>query len=195
MRRLTESSTIRTAERPKRCAKGSSPLRPRRCRMPAPVGPFLYLVCPGASQLAPGVAQGEACILWPGVSGGPLGPPFADGGESVGDDDGEFAGDDEGPGLVPPLARLWLPLDPPASLIPLAALLNRLVVAPLRASTATTMLPTSRSKRTAYSGADTPVSSLPICRNIPVPEPPITRSARVIVPGFGGGHARLRLSR
>ena len=98
-------------------------------------------------------------------------------------DDGEFVGDDEGAVLAAlVLAELWLPLDPAASLMPLAVLLNTPVVVEVRAFIPTTMLPTSRSKRTAYSGPATPVSSLTMRRNIRAPEAAYYQIDRLFVP-------------
>jgi hypothetical protein len=62
-------------------------------------------------------------------------------------------------------------LVPLASLMPLAVLLNTVVVAVLRALTARTTLVTSKSKRIAYSGAETAASSLAIRRNMLAPQP------------------------
>ena len=107
-------------------------------------------------HFAAGVEQAD--FVWPGaLSELPCPALF--------EDCGEFVGEDVGPALPAELE----PLDAAASLIPLAALLKTSVVAALRAPTATTRLPTSKSKRTAYSGADTPASSLPKCRNMLVP--------------------------
>jgi hypothetical protein len=94
-----------------------------------------------------------------------------EGGVLVSDGSDEVVDVDEDAVLVPLLlAELELLLDPPTSLMLLAALLNTSVVAPLRAPIPATRLPTSKSKRMAYSGADTPASSLPMYRNILVPE-------------------------
>lgn len=98
-------------------------------------------------------------------------------------DDGEFVGDDEGAVLaVLVFAELRLPLDWAASLMPLAVLLNTPVVVEVRAFIPTTMLPTSRSKRTAYSGPATPVSSLTMRRNILAPEAAYQQIDRLFVP-------------
>jgi hypothetical protein len=100
----------------------------------------------------------------------------------VADDDGALVADDDDAVLIPLLlAALRLP---PASLIPLAVLLKTSVVALLSAPTAPTTLITSKSKSIAYSGADTPASSLAIYWNTLAPEPSITRAGRVVVPGL-----------
>ena len=154
----------------------------------------LYLFCPGAKVFA--LVTPGGFFSWPGAESElPFPPLFADGGGFCPHDGGELlAGDDEfvpdDAVLVPDddpvllalaLAELRLPF-PPASLIPFAALLKTSVVALLRAPIATTRLATSKSKRTAYSGAETPASSLPRCRNMLAPKPPITRYPRVVVP-------------
>jgi len=111
-----------------------------------------------------------------------------DGGEFDGEDDAvlepddedELVDDDQDPPLLALLLpELWLPL---ASLIRFDALLNAPVVASLSAPMAMIRLPTSISKRMAYSGAETPASSLTMRRNILVLEPPTTRSNRAAIP-------------
>lgn len=98
------------------------------------------------------------------------GVPVGEGGVAVGVDDGEFVGDDGGEALVVLAAAFRLPLDPLASLIPLAVLLNTTVVAVPSAFMPATTVATSSSKRTAYSGPATPASSFAMRRNILAPE-------------------------
>lgn len=142
----------------------------------------LYLFCPGAKGFALGLPA--APFWWPGaLSDLPCPSPLEDGGEFDGEDDGLVADDQAPPLLALLLPELWLALDTFASLILLDALLNAPDIAPLSAPTATTRLPTSKSKRTAYSGAEMPASSFAMWRNILVLEPPITRYDRVVVPG------------
>jgi hypothetical protein len=118
-------------------------------------------------------------MIWPGelsdlpcpLLGEEEGVPVGDDGVFVGGGEGEFAGDDEGAALAAVvLAGLRPPLDPAALLIPSAVLLNTPVVVVVSAFIPTTMLPTSRSKRTAYSGPATPASSSAMRRNILAPE-------------------------
>jgi hypothetical protein len=143
---------------------------------------------------------------WPGAPAERPGPPFVDGGDaSVGDDDDEsvddegwfitaddeaLVADDDAALAALALAEFRPPFDPPASLIPLAALSNTLVVALLSAPTAKTTLATSKSKSIAYSGADTPASSLAICRNILPPKSYYAKWPRSS-PRTGEGHVWL----